>query len=67
MTRSGGCSPRQEVSEVVEVAMRLVLNVDNTPSVLAAAYRLTVDHHVPLGADNGEWHHALQDVRVPPR
>lgn len=45
--------------------MRLVLNVDDTPPVLAATDWLTVNHHVPLRPDNGERHHTLRIDKSP--
>jgi hypothetical protein len=45
----------KEVSEVDEFAVSLVLNVDNTPAVLATADLLAVDDDVLLGSYNGEW------------
>lgn len=44
--------------------MRLVLDVDDAPPVLAPSDGLAVDDHVALRADDGERHHVLRDVRV---
>lgn len=49
----------QEVTEVDELAVSLVLNVDNTPSVLTATDLLSVDNDRLLRADNGEGNEAL--------
>lgn len=53
--------PGQEVSQVVEVAVLLVLDVHDAPAVLAAPDRLTVDHDVPFRPDDRERHHALRE------
>jgi hypothetical protein len=44
----------KEVSEVDKFAVSLVLNVDDSPSVLAAADLLTIDDDRLLGTDNSE-------------
>lgn len=44
----------EEVSEVDEFAVVLVLDVDDTPAVLASANLLAVDNDGLFGADNGE-------------
>jgi hypothetical protein len=36
--------------------------IDNTPSVLTSADLLASDYNGLLGADNGEWDHALCSV-----
>lgn len=46
--------PREEVAEVHELAVLLVLDIDDAPAVLAPADGLAVDEDVGLGADNGE-------------
>ena len=45
----------EEVSEVDEFAVSLVLNVDDTPSVLAAADLLASNDDRLLGTNNREW------------
>lgn len=52
-------SSQEEVSEVDEFAVVLVLDVDDTPAVLAAAHLLAIDNNRLLGADNCERHKAL--------
>lgn len=47
------CS-EEEVSEIDKFAVSLVLNVDDSPSVLAAADLLTIDDNRLLGTDNCE-------------
>jgi len=47
-------SPREEIAEVDKLAVVLVLDVDDAPSVLAPAHRLAVDNHVSLGAYDSE-------------
>ena len=47
----------QEVAQVVELAVLLVLDVNDTPAVLAAADGLAVDDDVPLRADDSEGDH----------
>lgn len=47
------CSEK-EVSEIDKFAVSLVLNVDDSPSVLAAADLLTIDDNRLLGTDNCE-------------
>jgi len=46
--------PEKEVPEVDELAMVLVFDVDNTPTVLPAADRLAINNYITLRADNGE-------------
>lgn len=60
-------SPSQEVSEVVEIAVRLVLDVDDAPPVLAATDRLTVNHHISLRTDDSERHHTLHSQNATSR
>lgn len=52
--------PEQEVSQVDELAVVLVLNIDHTPPVLAAADLLAVDNDRLLGTDNGEGNKVLR-------
>lgn len=49
--------PREEVAQVVELAVRLVLDVDHAPSVLPPSHGLAVDNHVALGPDDGKGDH----------
>lgn len=49
----------QEVAQVDELAVVLVLDVDDTPAVLAAANLLAVDNNGLLTADNGEGDNVL--------
>lgn len=50
----------QEVAQVNELAVVLVLDVDDTPAVLAAANLLAVDNNGLLTADDGEGDDILQ-------
>jgi len=47
-------SASEEVPQVNEFTMRLVLDVDDTPAVLAATDSLAVDEDIPLRANNSE-------------
>lgn len=49
----------EEVAQVDEFAVSLILDVDDTPSVLAAADLLAVDNDRLLGSDNSEGDKAL--------
>lgn len=44
----------EEVAEVYEFAVVRVLNIYNTPAVLATTYRLALDDDVVLGTNNSE-------------
>ena len=57
--------PQQEVTQVDEFAVVLILDVDDAPSVLAAADLLAVDDDVLLGANDSEGNEALRDELVP--
>ena len=46
--------PREEVSQMHEFTMTLVLDVDNAPTVLAAADRLAINNHIAFRADDRE-------------
>lgn len=52
-------SAGEEIAEVDEFAVLLILDVDRSPSVLAAAYSLAVDVDVALASNNGEWDNGL--------
>lgn len=52
----------EEVSEVDEFAVLLVLDVDGSPAVLAAANSLAVNVDVALAADYCEWNDGLQSI-----
>jgi len=52
-------STRQEVAEVDEFAMVLILDIDNTPAVLATTNLLSSNDNGLLGADDGEWNEIL--------
>lgn len=56
-------SAGQEIAQVDELAVVLVLDVDNTPAVLAAANLLAVDNNGLLTADNREGDNILHIVR----
>jgi hypothetical protein len=49
----------EEISQVNEFAVVLVLDVDDTPPVLARGHLLAVDDDGLFGADNGEGHKGL--------
>lgn len=52
----------QEVAEVNKFAVVLVLDVDHTPAVLAAAHLFSVDNNVLLASDDGEWDNILDSL-----
>jgi hypothetical protein len=60
----------QEVAQVDKLAVVLILHVDNTPAVLAAANLLAVDDDSLLTTDNGEGNDILylmsDELRRPP-
>lgn len=60
-----GDKPRQEISEVNKLAVCLVFNVDDSPTVLASTDRLAVDDDVAFRTDNSERDHVLliQEMR----
>lgn len=49
----------EEVAQVDEFAVSLILDVDDTPSVLSAANLLAVDNDRLLGSDDSEGDEAL--------
>ena len=53
--------PQQKVTQVDEFAVVLILNVDDTPSVLAPTDLLAVHDDALLGADDGEGDETLRD------
>lgn len=55
--------PGKEVSEVVELAVLLILDVDHSPTILAASNWLSVDDDVALRTNNSEGNHALLGSR----
>jgi hypothetical protein len=55
---------QEEVAQVDELAVVLVLDIDDTPSVLAAAHLLAIDDNVLLRTDNGEGNMALLSVSI---
>lgn len=50
---------REEVAQIDEFAVVLILDVDDTPAVLAASYLAAVDDHGLFGADDGEGNDVL--------
>lgn len=52
--------PEQEVPQIDELAVVLVLDVDNPPAVLAAANLLAVDDDRLLGTDDGKGDQVLE-------
>lgn len=57
-------SAQQEVPQVDELAVVLVLDVDDAPAVLAAADLLAVNDDRVLGADDSEGNHVLRSKRL---
>ena len=55
--------PQQEVTRVDEFAVVLILDVDDAPSVLAAADLLAIDDDALLGANDSEGNVVLVDIR----
>ena len=53
--------PQQKVTQVDEFAVVLILDIDDTPSVLAPTDLLAVDDDILLRADNGEGDEALRN------
>ena len=51
--------PRQEVPQVDELAVSLVLDVDDTPAVLAAPHSLSVDDHIAFRPNDRKRDHIL--------
>ena len=51
--------PCKEVSKIDKFAVVLILDVNDSPSVLTTAYLLPVDKHIALRTHNGEWNHIL--------
>jgi hypothetical protein len=51
----------KEVAEIDEFAVILVLDVDDTPSVLAAPNLLAINNDGLLRSDNGEWDEILRN------
>ena len=45
-------APREEVPEIVEVAVLLILDIDEAPAVLPATDGLAVNDDVPLASDH---------------
>ena len=52
-------APCQEVAQVDELAVPLVFDIDDTPAIFTSSNCLTINDHVALGPDNGEWNHVL--------
>lgn len=46
--------PRQEVSQLHKLAVILVFNIYDTPSVLATPHRLAIDGDTTFGTDDSE-------------
>ena len=51
--------PSQEVPQVVELAMLLVLDIDDTPSILATSNRATINDDIPFRANDSEGDHVI--------
>lgn len=54
----------EEVTEVDKLAVTLVFDIDDTPAVLAAAYWLSVNDNIALGADDGKGDHRADGLIV---
>ena len=54
----------QEVPEVDKLAVLLILDVDDTPPILATTDLLAVDNNILLRTDNGEGDEALLKLVV---
>jgi hypothetical protein len=54
----------EEVSQVDEFAVSLILDVDDTPSVLTATDLLAVDDNRLLGSDNSKGNEVLSHVSI---
>lgn len=52
-------SAEEEVPEVNELAVVLILNVDDAPPVLATTDLLAIDNNRLLGSNDGEWDQIL--------
>jgi hypothetical protein len=65
-TKDGYDSPCKEVPEVHELAMTFVLNINDTPTVLATTDRLPVDDHITFRPHDSERNYVLYvaDVRT---
>jgi hypothetical protein len=50
----------KEVSEVNKFAMVLILDINNTPSVLTSTNWLSSNDDIPLRSNNSEWNNVLQ-------
>ena len=55
-------SPREEITQVDKLAVRLVFNIDDAPSVLATSNGLPVNNDAALGSYHGERDHILNGV-----
>ena len=56
----------KEVSQIDEFAVILILHINHTPAVLAAANLLAVDNNCLLASDNGEWNDVLREKKIRP-
>ena len=54
--------PSEEVPEVDKLAMSLILNIDNTPAVLATTHGLAINDDFTLRANNCEGNVVLVDM-----
>lgn len=52
--------PGQKVAQVDEFTVVLILDIDDTPSVLTATDLLAIDNNVLLATDNSEGDNALK-------
>lgn len=53
--------PEEEVAQVHEFAVIGILNVDDSPTVLASTNRLAVDDHIALGTYHSKGYHGLRE------
>lgn len=57
-------SSEEKITQIDKLAVVLVFDVDDAPSVLTAADLLAINHDGLLGTDNGEGNEALDNSQV---
>jgi len=57
-------SPKEEITEVDKLAVSLILDVDDTPSVLSSANGLSVNDHIALRSNDSKGDHGADDFVV---
>jgi len=58
------CGPREEVSQMHELAVVLVLDVDDSPAIFTTTNCLPIDDHITFRTDNCEWNDFLQSIEI---